>query len=98
MWGILKEDGVAPLILLTMAALIPGMFVNGINTLAPNIQHSFHLSDSGLGAVAFVGVGVPAQDPQRGLDLGFAHNGMFPCFLGGRVWRLLRSIRRDLMT
>jgi ABC-type branched-subunit amino acid transport system ATPase component/sugar phosphate permease len=31
------------------------MFANGINTLAPNIQHSFHLSDSGLGAVAFVG-------------------------------------------
>ena len=55
LWGILKEGGVSPLVLLTLAALIPGMFANGINTLAPNIQHSFHLSDSGLGAVAFVG-------------------------------------------
>lgn len=25
-------------------------------------------------------------------------SGMFPCFLGGRVWRLLRSARRALMT
>ena len=27
-----------------------------------------------------------------------AHNGMFPCFLGGRVWRLSLSIRRERAT
>jgi hypothetical protein len=27
-----------------------------------------------------------------------AHSGMFPCFLGGGAWRLLRSMRSDRMT
>ena len=55
LWGVLKENGVAPLVLLTLAALIPGTFSNGINTLAPDIQRSFHLSNAGLGALAFTG-------------------------------------------
>jgi ABC-type branched-subunit amino acid transport system ATPase component/sugar phosphate permease len=55
LWGVLQHDGFAPLVLLTLAALIPGTFSNGIGTLAPDIQRSFRLSDAGLGAVAFVG-------------------------------------------
>ena len=27
-----------------------------------------------------------------------AHNGMFPCFLGGGAWRLLRSMRSERIT
>ena len=50
-----RRYGTAPLVLLTLAALIPGTFSNAIGTLAPDIQRSFHLSDAGLGAVAFVG-------------------------------------------
>jgi ABC-type branched-subunit amino acid transport system ATPase component/sugar phosphate permease len=53
--GILRQYGTSPLVLLTLAALIPGTFYNAIGTLAPDIQRSFHLSDTGLGAVAFVG-------------------------------------------
>ena len=53
--GILRQYGAAPLVLLTLAALIPGTFSNAIGTLAPDIQRSFHLSDTGLGAVTFVG-------------------------------------------
>jgi ABC-type branched-subunit amino acid transport system ATPase component/sugar phosphate permease len=55
LWGVLQKFGVAPLVLLTIAALIPGTFSNAIGTLAPDIQRSFRLSDTGLGAVAFVG-------------------------------------------
>ena len=55
LWGVLERFGFAPLILLTIAALIPGTFSNAIGTLAPDIQRSFRLSDAGLGAVAFVG-------------------------------------------
>ena len=55
LWGVLEKFGFAPLILLTIAALIPGTFSNAIGTLAPDIQRSFRLSDAGLGAVAFVG-------------------------------------------
>ncbi len=55
LWGVLQRYGTAPLVLLTLAALIPGTFSNAIGTLAPDIQRSFHLSDTGLGAVAFVG-------------------------------------------
>ncbi len=53
--AILREHGFGPLVLLTIAAVIPGTFSNGINTLGPDIQRAFHLSDTGLGAVAFVG-------------------------------------------
>jgi ABC-type branched-subunit amino acid transport system ATPase component/sugar phosphate permease len=52
--GILRVGGYAPLILLTLAAIIPGTFGNGINLIGNNLEKSFHLSDSGLGAVAFV--------------------------------------------
>jgi ABC-type branched-subunit amino acid transport system ATPase component/predicted MFS family arabinose efflux permease len=52
--GILRERGVAPLALMTMAAFVPGMVSNGLSVLGPNIRASFHLSLAGLGAVAFV--------------------------------------------
>ena len=52
--GILREYGYAPLVLLTVAAIVPSMFNNGINLIGNNLEKSFHLSDAGLGAVAFV--------------------------------------------
>jgi ABC-type branched-subunit amino acid transport system ATPase component/sugar phosphate permease len=51
--GILREGGYSPLALLTVAAFVTDVIVNGIGILGPNIQHSFHLSDAGLGAVGF---------------------------------------------
>jgi len=53
--GILREYGFSPLILLTAAAMVTDTIVNGIGILAPEIKRSFHLSDTGLGAVIFVG-------------------------------------------
>ena len=53
--GILREHGFAPLILLTLAAMVTDTIVNGIGILGPEIKSSFHLSDAGLGAVIFVG-------------------------------------------
>ena len=50
----LREFGYAPLILFGIAAFIPDMIQNGIGILGPNIENSFHLSDAGLGALAFV--------------------------------------------
>ncbi|HZQ56414.1 MAG TPA: MFS transporter, partial [Acidimicrobiales bacterium] len=50
----LRQGGVAPLALLTMAALVTGTVSNGIGLLGPEIQKSFRLSDAGLGAVTFV--------------------------------------------
>ena len=53
-----------------------------------------------------LGRGVSADETQRrpsaplvsgGLLVG-AHSGMFPCFFGGRVWRLLRSARSARVT
>ena len=52
--GILREYGFAPLILLTVAAIVTDTIVNGIGILGPEIKTSFHLSDAGLGAVVFV--------------------------------------------
>ena len=52
--GILRIGGVAPLALLTLAALVTGTINNGIGLLGPEIQRSFRLSDAGLGAVTFV--------------------------------------------
>ncbi len=52
--GILRASGYTPLVLLTLAAIVPSMFGNGINLVGNNLEKSFHLSDSGLGAVAFV--------------------------------------------
>ncbi len=51
---ILRDGGVAPLALLTLAALVTGTVSNGIGLLGPEIQKSFRLSDAGLGAVTFV--------------------------------------------
>src|SRR5579863_1932854 len=53
--GILREHGFAPLVLLTVAAMVTDTVVNGIGILGPEIKRAFHLSDTGLGAVIFVG-------------------------------------------
>ncbi len=53
--GILREHGFAPLVLLTVAAMVTDTVVNGIGILGPEIKSAFHLSDAGLGAVIFVG-------------------------------------------
>ena len=52
--GILRASGFSGLVLMTAAAFVPGMISNGLGVLGPNVQHSFHLSLAGLGAVAFV--------------------------------------------
>jgi len=52
--GILRSAGYTPLVFLTLAAIVPSMFGNGINLVGNNLEKSFHLHDSGLGAVAFV--------------------------------------------
>ena len=51
---ILQRGGAAPLVLLTAAAMVTDTIVNGIGILSPEIRSSFHLSDAGLGALAFV--------------------------------------------
>jgi ABC-type branched-subunit amino acid transport system ATPase component/sugar phosphate permease len=52
--GILRTAGFAPLVLLTLAAIVPATFGNGINLVGNDLERSFHLHDAGLGAVAFV--------------------------------------------
>ena len=52
--GILRRYGYAPLVLLTAAAIVPGTFGNGISLIGTNIEHTFHIHDTALGAVAFV--------------------------------------------
>ena len=52
--GILRSNGFSPLVAMTAAAFVPGMVVNGIAVLGPNVQRTFHLSLAGLGAVGFV--------------------------------------------
>src|SRR3974377_960740 len=52
--GILRAAGFAPLVLLTMAPIVPATFGNGINLVGNDLEKSFHLHDAGLGAVAFV--------------------------------------------
>ncbi|HMK99518.1 MAG TPA: ATP-binding protein [Acidimicrobiales bacterium] len=52
--GILRSSGFAPLVLLTLAAVVPGTFNNGVNLVGNSLEKSFHLSDSGLGALVFV--------------------------------------------
>jgi ABC-type branched-subunit amino acid transport system ATPase component/sugar phosphate permease len=54
MRSVLRQYGFAPLGLFTLAALITNTFSNGIGLLGPDIARSFHLSDAGIGAVAFV--------------------------------------------
>ena len=51
---ILRAFSFTPLVLLTAAAMVPGTLGYGINLIGVNLQHSFHLSNAGLGAVAFV--------------------------------------------
>ena len=58
--GILRDSGYAPLVLMTVAAVIPGTFGNGINLIGHNLEVSFHMSNAALGAVAFVAQVVPA--------------------------------------
>lgn len=52
--GILRASGIAPLVLLTVAAIVPSTFGNGVSLIGNNLEHSFHLHDAGLGAVVFV--------------------------------------------
>src|SRR5580658_5949903 len=52
--GILRSSGYAPLVLMTAAALVPGTFGNGIGLIGRNLELSFHMSNAGLGAVAFI--------------------------------------------
>ena len=52
--GILRRSGFAPLVVLTASAMVTGTISNGIGILGPDIRSSFHLSDAGLGALAFV--------------------------------------------
>lgn len=52
--AILRAAKFAPLVLLTAAAMVPGTLGYGINLVGVNLERSFHLSNAGLGAVAFV--------------------------------------------
>ncbi len=52
--AILRTAKFAPLVLLTAAAMVPGTLGYGINLVGVNLIRSFHLSNAGLGAVAFV--------------------------------------------
>jgi ABC-type branched-subunit amino acid transport system ATPase component/sugar phosphate permease len=51
---ILRRSGFTPLVLLTLAAIVPGSFGNGIALIGTNLEHSFHIHDAALGAVTFV--------------------------------------------
>jgi hypothetical protein len=42
--------------------------------------------------------GLAPNDAQGRTLLRLGHSGMFPCFFGGSVSRLLRSMRSDLIT
>jgi len=42
--------------------------------------------------------GLTADDAKRRRGLRLTHSGMFPCFFGGSVSRLFRSMRSDLIT
>jgi len=52
--AMLKKAGYAPLVLLTAAAIVPGTFNNGIAIIGKNLEHSFHIHNTALAAVAFV--------------------------------------------
>jgi ABC-type branched-subunit amino acid transport system ATPase component/sugar phosphate permease len=52
--AILRTAKFAPLVLLTAAAMVPGTLGYGINLVGVNLERSFHLSNAGLGATAFV--------------------------------------------
>jgi ABC-type branched-subunit amino acid transport system ATPase component/sugar phosphate permease len=50
---LLRQYGVSGVSLFTLAALVTLTIDNGFGLLGPDIQHSFHLNDAGLGAVVF---------------------------------------------
>ncbi len=50
----LRTKGWAPLVLLTLAAIVPGTFNNGVAIIGKNLEHSFHIHNTGLAATAFV--------------------------------------------
>jgi ABC-type branched-subunit amino acid transport system ATPase component/sugar phosphate permease len=52
--AILKKAGYAPLVLLTMAALVPGTFSNGIAIIGKTLERSFHMHNTALATVAFI--------------------------------------------
>jgi ABC-type branched-subunit amino acid transport system ATPase component/sugar phosphate permease len=52
--AILRAAKFAPLVVMTAAAMVPGTLGYGINLVGVNLERSFHLSNAGLGAVAFV--------------------------------------------
>src|SRR5580698_241647 len=51
---ILRAAKFSPLVVMTAAAMVPGTLGYGINLVGVNLERSFHLSNAGLGAVAFV--------------------------------------------
>jgi ABC-type branched-subunit amino acid transport system ATPase component/sugar phosphate permease len=57
--GILRHAGFAPLVLMTLAGFLPSTVGYGIGLIGNNLEHSFHLSDAGLGALGFVGSAAP---------------------------------------
>ena len=50
---ILRQYGFAPVTLLTLGAFVVAMLDSGLGVLAPDVQRSFHVSDSGLAAAFF---------------------------------------------
>ncbi len=64
---------------------------SGTTTLAPARQGGDDHRECG----EFLGGGLTPNDTKQRL---LTHNGMFPCFLPGRVWRLLASTRSALVT
>jgi ABC-type branched-subunit amino acid transport system ATPase component/sugar phosphate permease len=52
--AILRAAKFTPLVLMTAAAMVPGTLGYGINLIGVNLERSFHLSNAGLGATAFV--------------------------------------------
>jgi ABC-type branched-subunit amino acid transport system ATPase component/sugar phosphate permease len=65
MLNILRRYGFAPVTLLTLGAFVVAMLDSGQGVLAPDIQRSFHASDTALAAAVFaasaaqIGVGLP---------------------------------------
>jgi ABC-type branched-subunit amino acid transport system ATPase component/sugar phosphate permease len=53
--AMLRKAGYAPLVWLTLAAMVPGTFGNGIAIIGVNLKASFHIHNTALASVAFVG-------------------------------------------
>jgi ABC-type branched-subunit amino acid transport system ATPase component/sugar phosphate permease len=54
MLKILRRYGFAPVTLMTLAAFVVALWDSGLGVLAPDIQRSFHASDTALAAALFV--------------------------------------------